>query len=94
MLDNILLVLGPLQIHSLSIQLFLFQIEMHVNNMDIRFPHQCFIDNEFVDSSDGVTYETVNPTDEKVCCTVLGRKDGRKEGNVLFNDTLNTCTVS
>ena len=25
-----------------------------------------------------------------VVCDVTGRKEGRKEGNVLFNDTLNT----
>lgn len=39
---------------------------MRVNNMDLSFPHQCFIDNEFVDSSDGRTFETINPSDESV----------------------------
>ncbi len=39
---------------------------MHVNNMDIKFPYQLFINNEFVDSSDGKTFNTINPTDETV----------------------------
>jgi formyltetrahydrofolate dehydrogenase len=39
---------------------------MHVNNMDISFPRQLFIDNEFVDSSNGATFNTVNPSDESV----------------------------
>lgn len=34
--------------------------------MDLSFPHQCFIDNEFVDSSDGRTFDTINPSDESV----------------------------
>ncbi|XP_029642163.1 cytosolic 10-formyltetrahydrofolate dehydrogenase isoform X1 [Octopus sinensis] len=45
-------------------------VKLHVNNMDITFPHQCFIDNEFVDSSDCVTYNTINPADESVICKV------------------------
>ena len=43
------------------------QVQMRVNNMDLSFPHQCFIDNEFVDSSDGRTFDTINPNDESVC---------------------------
>lgn len=46
--------------------MLLFQVQMRVNNMDLSFPHQCFIDNEFVDSSDGRTFETINPSDESV----------------------------
>ena len=34
--------------------------------MEVRFPNQLFINNEFVDSSDGKTFDTVNPTDETV----------------------------
>jgi formyltetrahydrofolate dehydrogenase len=45
-------------------------IRMHVNNMDLEFPHQLFINNEFVDSSDGNTFDTINPTDESVICKV------------------------
>ncbi|KAK2165320.1 hypothetical protein LSH36_52g08014 [Paralvinella palmiformis] len=41
-----------------------------VNNMEVRFPNQLFINNEFVDSSDGKTFDTVNPTDETVICQV------------------------
>lgn len=44
---------------------------MHVNNMDISFPRQLFIDNEFVDSSNGATFNTVNPSDESVSGNIL-----------------------
>lgn len=44
----------------------LIQVTKNVNNMTIDFPHQLFIDNEFVDSSDGKTFKTVNPADESV----------------------------
>ena len=42
------------------------QVEMEVNNMTIRFPNQLFINNEFVDASDGNTFNTIDPATEKV----------------------------
>ncbi|XP_072181777.1 mitochondrial 10-formyltetrahydrofolate dehydrogenase-like isoform X1 [Diadema setosum] len=45
-------------------------IEMNVNNMTITFPHQLFINNEFVDSESGNTFNTINPADESVICKV------------------------
>ncbi|CAH1794143.1 unnamed protein product [Owenia fusiformis] len=45
-------------------------IKMNVNNMDITFPHQLFINNEFVPSISGDTFETINPADESVICKV------------------------
>lgn len=45
-------------------------IEKEVKNMKVRFPHQLFINNEFVDSSDNSTFETINPADESVLCRV------------------------
>ncbi|PIK52185.1 putative mitochondrial 10-formyltetrahydrofolate dehydrogenase isoform X2 [Apostichopus japonicus] len=45
-------------------------VEMEVNNMTIRFPHQLFINNQFVDAKDNVTFDTINPTDESVICKV------------------------
>lgn len=45
-------------------------VTLHVNNMDIKFPTQLFINNRFVDSSTGQTLPTVNPTDESVICEV------------------------
>ncbi|KAI0230111.1 Cytosolic 10-formyltetrahydrofolate dehydrogenase [Lamellibrachia satsuma] len=45
-------------------------IERHVNKMDITFPHQLFINNEFVDSSNKDVYDVVNPSDESVICQV------------------------
>ena len=34
--------------------------------MDLRIPHQLFINNKFIDASDGKTFDTINPTDESV----------------------------
>ncbi|XP_071960536.1 cytosolic 10-formyltetrahydrofolate dehydrogenase-like isoform X2 [Antedon mediterranea] len=45
-------------------------VEMDVNNMHLRFPNQLFINNEFVDSESGNTFETINPADETVICKV------------------------
>ncbi|KAJ9574008.1 hypothetical protein L9F63_008605, partial [Diploptera punctata] len=45
-------------------------IVMHANNMDISFPHQLFINGEFVDSESGNVLETVDPNDESVICKV------------------------
>ncbi|XP_005090853.1 cytosolic 10-formyltetrahydrofolate dehydrogenase [Aplysia californica] len=45
-------------------------VEIEANKMKLSFPHQVFIDNEFMDASDGVTYNTVNPADESVICQV------------------------
>ncbi len=36
--------------------------------MDIKFPHQLFINNTFVDATGGSSYKTINPTDESVIC--------------------------
>lgn len=46
------------------------QVELHVNNMDVRFPHQLFINNEFIDSNTKREYATINPADESVICHV------------------------
>lgn len=43
---------------------------MRVNNMDISFPHQLFINNEFMDSESGNTFKTINPHDESVICEI------------------------
>ncbi|KAH9525845.1 Cytosolic 10-formyltetrahydrofolate dehydrogenase [Bulinus truncatus] len=45
-------------------------IEIEANNLKLRFPHQLFIENEFLDSSDGATYDTINPANETVICQV------------------------
>ncbi|XP_052084135.1 cytosolic 10-formyltetrahydrofolate dehydrogenase-like isoform X1 [Mytilus californianus] len=45
-------------------------VKMHVNDMDISFPRQLFIDNEFVDASSGATFNTINPSDESVICSI------------------------
>ena len=43
---------------------------MHVNDMDITFPHQLFINGQFVDSFSKRTYETIDPSNEKPICKV------------------------
>lgn len=38
--------------------------------MDLKFPNQIFINNEFINASDGGTFTTINPADETVICSV------------------------
>ncbi|KAJ1530815.1 hypothetical protein ONE63_005662 [Megalurothrips usitatus] len=45
-------------------------VVMNVNNMDIKFPKQLFINGQFVDAEGGRTIDTVNPADETVICKV------------------------
>ena len=45
-------------------------IVMNVNNMDIRFPRQMFVNGKFMDAASGKTTAIINPTDESVICHV------------------------
>ena len=45
-------------------------VELEANNMKLKFPHQLFINNDFIDALSGATFEAINPTDESVICTV------------------------
>jgi len=45
-------------------------IVLNVNNMEIRFPHQMFINGKFVDAQGGRTTDIINPNDESVICQV------------------------
>ncbi|XP_026282874.1 cytosolic 10-formyltetrahydrofolate dehydrogenase [Frankliniella occidentalis] len=45
-------------------------VVMHVNNMDIKFPKQLFIDGKFIDAEGGRTIDSINPADESVICKV------------------------
>lgn len=45
-------------------------VEQRVNNMDLKFPNQIFINNQFVDAISGKKIQTINPTDESVICEV------------------------
>jgi hypothetical protein len=58
----------------------LFQAIIKANNLEIRCPRRCFINNEFVDASDGKTYQTINPTDESAICKLAasGAQDVEK----------------
>jgi len=38
----------------------------------VTFPHQLFINNEFVDASDGGTFDAICPYDEQVEIFTLG----------------------
>lgn len=53
---------------SSSPKLVFEPIHMHVNNMDISFPNQIFVNNQFVNSISGRTLKTINPNDETVIC--------------------------
>ena len=43
---------------------------MTANNMELKFPNQLFVNNEFIDASDGGTFATINPADESTICQV------------------------
>jgi len=45
-------------------------VKMHVNKMDITFPHQLFINGEFVPATSGRTLKSINPHDESLICEV------------------------
>ncbi|XP_071528563.1 cytosolic 10-formyltetrahydrofolate dehydrogenase isoform X3 [Panulirus ornatus] len=45
-------------------------VKMHVNNMDIEFPHQLFIDGQFIDATSGKYLRSINPTTEELICEV------------------------
>jgi len=42
------------------------QVERTLKGTTVMFPHQLFIGNEFVDASDGGTFDTICPYDEQV----------------------------
>ena len=65
---------------SLSLSLPLPQAIIKANNLELRCPYQCFINNEFVDASDGKTYQIINPTDEAAICELAasGAQDVEK----------------
>ncbi|XP_046738256.1 cytosolic 10-formyltetrahydrofolate dehydrogenase isoform X2 [Diprion similis] len=44
-------------------------VTLHVNNMDVKFPRQLFINGEFI-NGEGKPLNTVNPHDETVICTI------------------------
>ncbi|XP_071440241.1 cytosolic 10-formyltetrahydrofolate dehydrogenase [Hetaerina americana] len=44
--------------------------KINVNNMDISFPTQLFINGEFVNSSSSKTLKSINPSDESLICQV------------------------
>ena len=46
-------------------------VVMTVNNMEIRFPHQMFVNGKFADAESGRTTAIINPTDESVICHVI-----------------------
>ncbi|KAK6042934.1 hypothetical protein COOONC_19561 [Cooperia oncophora] len=45
-------------------------IVMNVNGMELKFPHEMFINGKFVQSASGRLYDTINPNDESVICKV------------------------
>ena len=47
-------------------------VVLNVNNMEVKFPKQLFIDGQFVNAEGGRTIATINPADESVICEVSG----------------------
>ncbi|XP_064080015.1 cytosolic 10-formyltetrahydrofolate dehydrogenase-like isoform X1 [Macrobrachium nipponense] len=45
-------------------------IKMHVNNMDIEYPHQLFINGQFVNATGGKVLKSINPATEELICDV------------------------
>jgi len=45
-------------------------IVLNVNNMEVSFPHQMFVNGQFIDCLSGRTSDIVNPTDESIICKV------------------------
>ena len=45
-------------------------VKMHVNNMDISFAHQLFINGEFVNATSGKVLKSINPATEELICDV------------------------
>jgi len=41
-------------------------VDMDVNNMTVHMPNQLFINGEFVDSSNGRTFDCINPANGSV----------------------------
>jgi formyltetrahydrofolate dehydrogenase len=46
------------------------KVELNANNRDLVFPHQLFINGEFVDSTGTDKFHTINPTTEEALCDV------------------------
>lgn len=45
-------------------------VVLNVNNREIRFPRQMFVNGKFIDASNGKTTAIINPTDESIICHV------------------------
>jgi formyltetrahydrofolate dehydrogenase len=63
-------------------------IKLYVNNMDVSFPNQLFINGEFVDAESGTVLDSVNPTDESVICQVKSENFYALWLHFLYNLTL------
>lgn len=46
-------------------------VVLNVNNREIRFPRQMFINGKFTDGTNGKLTAIINPTDETVICQVI-----------------------
>jgi len=57
-------------VYVVSVLLLNWQVERTLKGTRVTYPHQLFINNEFVDASDGGTFETICPYDEQVSVCV------------------------
>ncbi len=73
------------------------QATINSNNMEIKFPYQCFINNEFSDAVEGNTFTTINPTTEEPIATIAASGVDEVERAVAAAKVSNimvTCLVS
>ena len=61
--------------------------EQSALGMTLKMPHRLFINNEFIDASNGDEYDTINPADESVCiiCISYIQKDLITTKNISEN---------
>ena len=52
-------------------------VVLNVNNMEIKFPRQMFINGKFCEAESGKTTAIINPTDETIICHVRFLSDCR-----------------
>ena len=45
-------------------------IKLTANKLDLEFPHQLFINGQFVDATGGKVLKSINPTTEELICDV------------------------
>lgn len=69
-------------------------IVLNVNNMEVSFPHQMFVNGQFIDCLSGRTSDIVNPTDESIICKVISFIFHFNSINLKVNDLSDPIRIS